>query len=304
MRKVEVLTRRPSWNAIAVSKVRIRGASTSATPLLGSPDRVIDRAASGGKSRETARCLKVFPVPSDLHLQRIGAVSAIATVVLFVTGGVLMGTSGVQVLIPETGSAGREWIEDVDAAGGAFFAGAWLVILMGFVGMVALIGFYARLQSAGPVMVLAPVLGVAGLILVTVSHLLPIGMGYELVPAYVGADPAAQQVLAATADTLAATAVIVNYAGNFLGFGVAVPMYGAAILFTGLLPRWIGWLGLAVGALAGWLGLLGPASSVVEGVANIGFIGFFVFMVSMGVTILLRTRSESTLTGSVASATP
>jgi XapX domain-containing protein len=33
-----------------------------------------------------------------------------------------------------------------------------------------------------------------------------------------------------------------------------------------VLPRWIGWLGLLVGALAGWLGLLSPASSVISAI--------------------------------------
>jgi hypothetical protein len=203
-------------------------------------------------------------------------------------GGIAMGSSGVQVLIPETGKPGLEWITDVDAAGGRFFTGAWLIILMGFLGIVALVGFYDVLRDAGPVMVLAPILATVGLTLVTLSHLIPISMAYELVPAYADADPAGQATLAATFDTFAATALVTNSAGNFLGWGVAVPMFAVAILRTRALPRWIGWLGLLVGVLAGWLGLLGPASSVVEGISSIGFIGFFAFMLSMGIAILRR----------------
>jgi hypothetical protein len=199
-----------------------------------------------------------------------------------------MGSSGVAVLIPETGRAGMEWIADVDAAGGPFFTGAWLIILMGFLGLVALVGFYDTLREAGPVMILAPILGAVGLTLVTVSHLIPIGMAYELVPAYTDADPAGQATLAATANTLAATALVTNGAGNFHGWGVATPLYAVAILTTGALPRWIGWLGLLVGLLAGWLGLLSPASEVISGISSIGFIGFFVFMLSMGVALLRR----------------
>ena len=82
-----------------------------------------------------------------------------------------------------------------------------------------------------------------------------------------------------------------NASGNFLGWGVVVPLYAVAILTTRALPRWIGWLGLIVGALAGWLGLLSPASSVISSISNIGFIGFFVFMLSMGIA-LLRRRSK------------
>jgi hypothetical protein len=85
--------------------------------------------------------------------------------------------------------------------------------------------------------------------------------------------------------------LVTNAAGNFLGWGVVVPLYAVAILTTRVLPRWIGWLGLLVGALAGWLGLLSPASSVISSISNIGFIGFFVFMLSMGIA-LLRRRSR------------
>jgi hypothetical protein len=172
-----------------------------------------------------------------------------------------------------------------------FFAGAWLIILMGYLGIVALVGFYDTLRLAGPVMILAPILGAVGLTLVTVSHLIPIAMGYELVPAFVAADPAGQATLVVTADTLASAALVVNAAGNFLNFGVVVPLYAGAILTTRALPRWIGWLGLLVGALAGWLGLLSPASSVIANISSIGFIGFFVFMLSMGIA-LLRRRSK------------
>jgi len=222
------------------------------------------------------------------RLSTVGAVCAISMVACFVLGGISMGSSGVQLLIPETGKPGLEWIADVDAASGLFFAGAWLIILMGFLGIVALVGFYDVLRDAGKVLVLAPILGTVGLTLVTVSHLVPISMAYELVPAYSDADPAGQATMAATFDTFAATALVTNSAGNFLGWGVAVPMFALAILSTRALPRWIGWLGLVVGVLAGWLGLLSPASGVIEGISSIGFIGFFVFMLSMGVAILRR----------------
>jgi hypothetical protein len=215
-----------------------------------------------------------------LRLSTVAAVCALGTVICFVLGAVAMGSSGVGVLIPETGRPARDWIAAVDAAvdaaGGLFFVGAWLVVLVGFLGIVALVGFYDTLRMAGPVMILAPILGAVGLTLVTVSHLIPIAMGYQLVPAYIAADPAGQATLAATADTFAAIALVTNAAGNFLGWGVVVPLYAVAILTTRALPRWIGWLGLLVGALAGWLGLLSPASAVISGISSIGFIGFFV----------------------------
>jgi hypothetical protein len=47
----------------------------------------------------------------------------IGTVLCFVLGAVAMGSSGVGVLIPETGRPGLDWIADVEAAGGLFFTG-------------------------------------------------------------------------------------------------------------------------------------------------------------------------------------
>jgi hypothetical protein len=69
-----------------------------------------------------------------LRLSTVGAVCALGTVICFVLGGVAMGSSGVGVLIPEAGPPGREWIASVAGAGWLFFAGAWLIILMGLSG--------------------------------------------------------------------------------------------------------------------------------------------------------------------------
>jgi len=110
-----------------------------------------------------------------VSLTRIGAWCAIGAVVAFVAGIALMAASGVQVLIPETGKDGLDWIADVDDASGVFFFGAWLVIVGGVLGLVGLIGFYDYLRRAGDWLALAPILGVFGLTLVTISHLLPIG---------------------------------------------------------------------------------------------------------------------------------
>jgi hypothetical protein len=100
---------------------------------------------------------------SRVSLTMVGAVSAIVTVALFVIGIAMMATSGVQVLIPETGKEGLEWIADVDDAGDLFVVGAWFVVFGGLVGLVALVGVYEALRGAGPAMILAPILGIASL---------------------------------------------------------------------------------------------------------------------------------------------
>jgi len=226
-----------------------------------------------------------------VSLRTVGAVCALVTVAAFVVGIALMVTSGVDMLIPEPGEAGRDWIADVEGSGDLFPVGAWLTVFGGLFGLVALIGFYDALRGAGPVLVLAPIAGAVGMTLVTLSHVVPIAMAYELVPAYVDANAPTQASLAVTSDTLAMTSLLTNYVGNALNWGVAVPLYGFAILSTRVVPRWIGWLALFVGALGGWIGLLGPASSLIEGITFPAFLGFFVWMASMGV-VLLRRREK------------
>jgi hypothetical protein len=218
-------------------------------------------------------------------------VCAVLLTVAFVVGIVLMASSGVQTLIPETGAEGLEWIADVQDAGNLFVAGAWLIVFGGLLGVVAILGFYDALRDAGQVLIVAPVVGAVGLTLVTISHAVPISMAYELAPGYTEASGAAQSSLAVTSDTLASICLVTNYVGDALLWGVMVPLYAFAILRTSVVPRWIGWLGLVVAVFAGWLGLLGPASSIIQGVTTIGFLGFFVFMASFGIALLLRGRS-------------
>jgi hypothetical protein len=46
-------------------------------------------------------------------------------IICFVVGAVAMGSSGVGVLIPETGRPGRDWIAAVDGAGCSSLGPGW-----------------------------------------------------------------------------------------------------------------------------------------------------------------------------------
>jgi hypothetical protein len=135
-------------------------------------------------------------------------------------------------------------------------------------------------------MILAPILGAVGLTLVTVSHLIPIAMGYQLVPAYIAADPGGQATLAATADTFAAIAPgdqrcrqlprLRRGRSAVSGGHPHHPCVAAVDRMARFARRRVRWL----------VGALSPASSVIASISNIGFIGFFVFMLSMGIALL------------------
>jgi hypothetical protein len=221
-------------------------------------------------------------------LTNLGAVCGVLTTVFFVAGIAFSIAGGVQTIIPETGKDSLDWIADVDDARGLFYVSGWLVIIGGTFGLVALVGFYEPLREAHPLMILAPVLTVVGFTLVQISHLIPLGLAYELVPGYVDADGAAKDALAVDFHTFTAIALALNYTGDVLLWGVVVPMYAWAALRTRAVPRWIGWLGFVTAFFAGWLGVFGPASSIIDGLTFIGFVAFFVWIASMGVALLRR----------------
>src|SRR5262249_7956313 len=195
-------------------------------------------------------------------------------------------------LIPETGKNGLDWIRDVDDAGGQFFAGGWLVVIGGLLGLVGLIGFYEPLRRAHPLLILGPILSVVRFVFVPISHALPLVLAYEFVPGYVAASRVTQAALRVDFDTWAVACLVFNYIGDALVWGVVVPLYAWASLRTRAVPRWIGWLGLFAAIFAGWLGLFAPASGVIDGLTFLGFVAFFVWMAAMGIA-LLRRRSAT-----------
>jgi hypothetical protein len=92
-------------------------------------------------------------------------------------------------------------------------------------------------------------------------------------------------------------ALVLNYAGDVVLWGVVVPMYAYAALKTRVVGRWIGWFRF----VAGWLGAFAPASDVIDGITFIGFVGFFVWMAAMGVSLLLGQRAPASKTPHLAS---
>jgi hypothetical protein len=141
-----------------------------------------------------------------------------------------MASSGVQVLIPDTGKE-LEWVAHVDAAGDLFVAGAWIVVFAGLVGLFALVGFYDALKDAGPIVIIAPIAGVVGLTLVTISHVVPITIAYELVPAYTDGNASVAQALAPASSVIEGLSSI-----GFLAFFVFLASMGIALLRRKELP--------------------------------------------------------------------
>ena len=140
-------------------------------------------------------------------------------------------------------------------------------------------------------MLVAVVTFVIGLLFGISRSLIDLATVYELAPAYATAEVGSiiRATLEVVADTSGTLGVLADFVAVALTSGVGVLLFSLAVLRTSVAPKWIGYLGLAVALSEGWLSLLGPASSVFEFIGLIGFIAFFVWIVSMGVA-LLRIR--------------
>ena len=67
-----------------------------------------------------------------------------------------------------------------------------------------------------------------------------------------------------------------------------VPLFAYATLRLRAVPRWVAWLGLGTALFGGWLGLVGIFIPAVD-VSFLGFVGFFVWMAAMGISLLRRS---------------
>jgi hypothetical protein len=129
------------------------------------------------------------------------------------------------------------------------------------------------------------------MVLVTISHMIPIGMAYELAPAFAAAPATNREAIGVVADVLAATSLVINAAGNALGWGVVVPLYAWAILKTNALPRWIGWLvSSSQSSRAGWVcSRRSPAWSTRS---RRSVSGVFPFLLCSGIATLRRQAAH------------
>ena len=217
--------------------------------------------------------------PTTLGITRIGAVCAIAYVVLVIVVLVLLGA--LDLLEPDI-SADEVLItldEDRDLA----LTAGWLFVLAPFPLAVAGLGLFKMTHRAGSWMWIAPMALVGGALLALIRNVLLVAMTDELAPAYVAAAPDERSELAAVGDTLLSYGYVIgDVVGGVLAGGVGVGLFSLAVLVTGVAPRWVGWLGVAAAVGGGFLTPLAPASAVIEALNGLGALAFFIWMIVMG----------------------
>lgn len=159
----------------------------------------------------------------------------------------------------------------------------WSVILSLAFETAAAVAFFYALRHAEPLTWIGIAAWVTGLHLIFVEHVIVLAVDASLMPKYLAADMATRPAVEVLASTLNRIRLIAATVGNHLILGVAVPIFAAASFRISRVPKWVRWLGIAVG-ICTWLPLrFWPPPA---------FVGFMVWMVAMGVIWLRLDRTD------------
>ena len=215
-------------------------------------------------------------------LVRAGGLFSILVTSSLIVGLVLVGTSGVV----EFGDNADTWLLSVGENRVRFVSGAWFFPVASLLAMPAAIGFYHALREAGTVLWIGLAAWFVGLLFIIAADLTEISMAYELAPSYVEAGIDSKPALAAVASTLELRNDLARLLGNWLFLGVGLGIFAGASLRVRIVPKQLGWLGMAAGLLGGWVALFGPLSGAVGTAVLIGYVCFMAWMVLMGLALL------------------
>ena len=194
-------------------------------------------------------------------------------------------------------------LEDLDAAEAlpimkenraAAATTAWIFVLAPILLAAAGLGLHQALRQAGSLMWVALLAFSGGGLLIVYRGAIFVAMVHELAPAYVAASEGTQKALATVGDTLLMFAMVADFIGAALVAGIGLPLFCIAILRTAVAPRWVAWLGLFAAIAGGWFTFLRPVSEVFEIIELVGGLGFFVWMVVMGVVLWRAGAQDET----------
>ncbi|MCH7907064.1 MAG: DUF4386 family protein [Chloroflexi bacterium] len=201
----------------------------------------------------------------------------IAGLILFVTTDIVNADNAAELLAA------------IDADQAMIGTALWLFTLFAVLWLIAVPGIFQALRPAGDLVWIAFLAAIIGSVFFLISSITYLGVVYQLAPEYVASGASSLLVVG---DTLITTSDLSRFVGDAVSSGIGVLVFSLVILRSGIARKWIGWLGLVV-ALAAWLGLLSPVAEVFEIIGLLaGTIGFAVWMIAIGVT-LLRTPGDT-----------
>ncbi len=218
-----------------------------------------------------------------VSLRKASGIAAILTAVALIVGFVLFVTTDIV-----NADNAAETLAAVDADQAIVGAALWSFTLFTVLWLGAVPGIFQALRPAGDLAWIAFIAAAVGAIFMMISAITYLGVVYQLAPEYAASEASSLLVVG---DSIITSSDLARFVGDAISSGIGVLVFSILILRSGIMSKWIGWLGLVV-ALAAWLGLLTPVAEVFEIIGLAGTIGFAVWVIATGVT-LLRTPGET-----------
>ena len=220
----------------------------------------------------------------NLNLTRLGGLCEWLAVALVLVAIGATASAGLTDLSPEPAAMGQ-WLADVAASQGVYRFGAWSLFVDHLLEIVFILALFQVLRRAGDTLWVAVTAGTLGLLLVSLSGLLQLGLA-ELAVAYAGAGSAEQASIATSAVALEQIRLAANVTGTTLAWGVGGGLFVLAMLRTDIFPRWLGWLGVVFVSLM-WINTLQLIWPALEALFMVAILVAGVWFIGMG-WVLMR----------------
>lgn len=214
-----------------------------------------------------------------LNLTRLGGLCEWLAVALVLVAIGAAASAGLTDLSPEPAAMGQ-WLEDVAANQGVYRFGAWSLFVDHLLEIVFILALFQVLRRAGDTTWIAVTAGTLGLLLVSLSGLLQLGLA-QLAAAYPGASGAEQASIVTSAVALEQIRLATNVAGTTVAWGVGGGLFVRAMLRTDVFPRWLGWVGLVFVALM-WINAFQLIWPAVEAAFMVAMPFALVWFIGMG----------------------
>jgi hypothetical protein len=228
---------------------------------------------------------------SSIFVVRAAGVSALLAVVAqFAAMGIAIAL-GIQPGAPLDFSNGAHLLAAGDVTSGVL--GLTLATISPSFGLPLGLGLYVAIRDARGYALFGAVMFYVGMTLALVHEGLRIVLFWRMPTLYQGATEAARPAVLALGDLVGNAQQMFAMMSFVIGFGVGFTTLGLAIVRSGVLPRLLGWILLALGAGVGLVAyplqyFRVPGASLVVLAA---MLVFFVWLIAMGVA-LLRWRPQ------------
>lgn len=218
----------------------------------------------------------------DTKMLQIGGVSAIIVTVGAIVLIVFAGS-----LAPNPTTPAEQVLQNVAAAPQTALVAGWWSVLLNILGILIWLALYFALRESEPTYALLGLVFFLGhSVPVALSDFRLPGMTVRLAQIYATGGPAEKAAALVVMQSVSEWMNTAYYVAGGIMVGVAILLFGLAMLNSRWFPRWLGWLGVVGGGLSLIGGLFLPFLQAVAILLLVGAVLVFAWILISGIYLL------------------